>query len=96
MTLFSGEARNRIVAATSSTLGQAAWLALGIAARFVGVSMMEGATALTRMPSLATSSESATGQRRHGCLARRVRNHAGTAPPLERMPRSDIDETAFL
>ena len=33
--------------------------AFGMAARFAGVSMMEGATALTRMPSFATSSASA-------------------------------------
>ena len=60
VTLFSGEARNRIVAATSSTFGQAAWSAFGMASRFTRVSMIEGATALTRMPSLATSSASAT------------------------------------
>jgi hypothetical protein len=47
------------VAATSSTFGQAAKSAFGIAARFAGVSMIEGATAFTQMPSLATSSASA-------------------------------------
>src|SRR5215470_10853335 len=60
VTLFSGEARKAIVAATSSTLGQAAKSAFGMAARFAAVSRMEGATALTRIPSLATSSASAT------------------------------------
>src|SRR6476660_6363749 len=59
VTLFSGEARKRIVAATSSTLGQASKLALGMARRLVGVSMMEGATAFTRIPSTASSSPSA-------------------------------------
>ena len=39
ITLFSGEARKRIVAATSSTLGQASKLALGMALRLVGVSL---------------------------------------------------------
>ena len=60
VTALSGEARNRIVAATSSTFGQASKSAFGIAARLAGVSMIEGATALTRMPSFATSSASAT------------------------------------
>ena len=60
VTRLSGEARNRIVAATSSTFGQASKSAFGIALRLAGVSMIEGATALTRMPSLATSSASAT------------------------------------
>ena len=46
--------------ATSSTFGQAAWSALGMARRFSGVSRIEGATALTRMPCLTTSSASAT------------------------------------
>src|SRR5579872_3506352 len=59
VTLFSGEARKRIVAATSSTFGQRSKLAFGMALRLAGVSMIEGATALTRMPSLATSSASA-------------------------------------
>src|SRR3974390_2453654 len=59
LTLFSGEARKRIVAATSSTLGQASKLALGMARRLVGGSMIEGATAFTRMPSPASSSPSA-------------------------------------
>src|SRR5262249_60276293 len=57
---FSGEARKAIVAATSSTFGQAEKSAFGIALRLAAVSMIEGATALTRMPSLATSSASAT------------------------------------
>src|SRR5581483_6803446 len=60
VTLLSGDARKRIVAATSSTLGQAATSAFGIAARLAGVSMIEGATALTRMSCRATSSASAT------------------------------------
>src|SRR6516164_11171524 len=60
VTLLSGEARNTMVDATSSTLGQAAKSAFGMAARLAGVSMIEGATALTRMPDLATSSASAT------------------------------------
>ena len=60
VTLLSGEARKAIVRATSSTLGQAAWSAPGIAWRFAGVSRIEGATALTRMSSFATSSASAT------------------------------------
>src|SRR5580700_7013798 len=37
VTRFSGEARNTIVAATSSTLGQAAKSAFGMAARLAGV-----------------------------------------------------------
>ena len=45
VTALSGEARNRIVAATSSTFGQAAKSAFGMALRFAGVSMIEGATA---------------------------------------------------
>src|SRR5665213_2900539 len=59
VTRLAGEARNAMVAATSSTLGQSSNLALGMAARLAGVSMIEGATALTRMPSPATSSASA-------------------------------------
>jgi hypothetical protein len=55
VTVFSGDARNRIVAATSSTLGQDAKSAFGIAWRLSGVSKMEGATALTRMSSCASS-----------------------------------------
>src|SRR6516162_2212573 len=58
-TLFSGEARKRIVAATSSTFGHASKFALGMALRLVGVSMTEGATAFTRIPSPASSSPSA-------------------------------------
>src|SRR5205807_1006123 len=58
-TRLSGEARKAMVAATSSTFGHAAWSAFGMAARFAAVSMIDGATALTRMPSLATSSASA-------------------------------------
>src|SRR5262249_39621754 len=59
VTLLSGEARNTMVRATSSTLGQEAWLALGMSLRLVGVSRIEGATALTRMFLPATSSASA-------------------------------------
>src|SRR5215468_5491570 len=59
LTLFSGEAKKRIVAATSSTLGQASKLALGMSRRLVGVSMIEGATAFTKIPSPASSSPSA-------------------------------------
>src|SRR5215475_8732942 len=60
VTLLAGDARNRIVCATSSTLGHAAWSAFGIAWRLAGVSRIDGATPLTRMLSLATSSASAT------------------------------------
>src|SRR5882757_7594885 len=60
VTLLSGDARKVIVAATSSTFGHAAWSAFGMAARFAGVSMIEGAIALTRMPDGATSSDRAT------------------------------------
>ena len=49
-----------MVAATSSTLAQAAWSAFGMALRLAGVSMVEGATALTRMSAFTTSSASAT------------------------------------
>src|SRR6185437_11644681 len=59
VTLLSGEARNRIVRATSSTVGQAAWSALGMSLRLVGVSRTEGATAFTRMFLPTTSSASA-------------------------------------
>src|SRR5579859_273068 len=55
VTLLSGEARKAIVAAISSGLGQAAWSALGMAARLAGVSMIDGATAFTRMLRAATS-----------------------------------------
>jgi hypothetical protein len=44
VTRFSGEARNTIVAATSSTLGQAAKSAFGMAARLAAVSVIEGTT----------------------------------------------------
>ena len=44
VTRFSGEARNMMVAATSSTFGQEAWSAFGIARRLAAVSMVEGAT----------------------------------------------------
>src|SRR5215475_13364553 len=60
VTRLSGEARKAIVAATSSTFGQASKFAFGIALRLAGVSIIEGATAFTNMPSLATSSASAT------------------------------------
>src|SRR6516225_2710621 len=60
VTRFSGEARKRIVAATSSTLGHASWLAFGMAWRFCGVSMIEGATAFTRIPFPTTSCASAS------------------------------------
>ena len=49
----------RMVLATSSTFGQAAYSALGMASRLAGVSMIEGATAFGRVPSFATSSASA-------------------------------------
>ena len=48
-----------IVAATSSTFGHLSKFAFGMPLRLAGVSMIDGATALTRMPSLATSSASA-------------------------------------
>ena len=60
VTRFSGEARNAIVAATSSTFGHKAWSAFGMAARFCGVPMIEGATAFTRRPRTTTSSARAT------------------------------------
>src|SRR5262249_26473058 len=60
VTLFSGEARNAIVAATSSTFGQAAKSALGMAAPLPAGSTIEGATALRRLRSFATSSASTT------------------------------------
>src|ERR1700733_5763538 len=60
VTAFSGDARNRMVRATSSTFGHAAWSALGMSRRLVGVSRIDGATALTRIPLAATSSASAT------------------------------------
>jgi hypothetical protein len=60
VTWFAGEARNSIVWAISSGFGQDAWSASGIYLRFAGVSMVEGAMALTRMPSFTTSWASAT------------------------------------
>src|SRR5262245_12493594 len=60
VTRLSGEARNRMLAAPSSTFGHAAWSALGMAWRLAGVSIIDGATALTRIPSRTTSSERAT------------------------------------
>src|ERR1700723_2603152 len=60
VTAFCGEARKTIVAATSSTFGHASKSALGIELRLAGVSMIDGATAFTRIPSGATSSASAT------------------------------------
>ena len=92
VTAFSGEARNRIVAATSSTFGQAAKSAFGIALRFAGVSMIEGATALTRMPSLATSSASACVSAASPALRRRIGGHARAGARLERGARRDIDD----
>jgi hypothetical protein len=59
VTRFSGEAKKAIVAATSSTFGHCVKSAPDMAARLAGVSMIDGATALTRMPSFATSSASA-------------------------------------
>ena len=59
VTAFCGEARNTIVAATSSTFGHLAKSAFGIDFLFAGVSISDGATAFTRMPSAATSSPSA-------------------------------------
>ena len=49
-----------MVRATSSGLGQASWSAFGIPLRLLDVSMIDGATALTRMPAFTTSSASAT------------------------------------
>src|SRR5689334_22522061 len=46
-----------MVAATSCTLGHFEKSALGIAARLAAVSMSEGTTALTQIPSAASSSE---------------------------------------
>ena len=48
-----------MTAATSATLGQASKSASGMAARFVGVSRIEGATALTQITSSLSSSASA-------------------------------------
>lgn len=48
-----------MMAAIWSGFGQAAWSAFGIAARLAGVSMIDGAMALTRMPRVATSAASA-------------------------------------
>jgi hypothetical protein len=59
VTRLPGDAKNRIVAATSSTFGHASKSAFGMALRFAAVSMIDGATALTRIPSFATSSASA-------------------------------------
>ena len=54
VTRLSGEARKAIVVTTSSTFGQASKFAFGIALRLAGVSMIDGATPFTRMPSFAT------------------------------------------
>ena len=59
VTVLSGDARNRIVAATSSTLGHDAKSAFGIDWRLAAVSMTYGATAFTRMFSDASSAPSA-------------------------------------
>ena len=56
---FWGDASDAITAATCSTFGQREKSALGIAARFAGVSMSDGTTAFTQIPSTQTSSESA-------------------------------------
>ena len=48
-----------MVAAISSGFGHAPWSAFGIAARFAGVSMIDGAIAFTRMLRAATSAASA-------------------------------------
>ncbi len=53
-----------MVAAIWSGFGHAAWSAFGIAARLAGVSMIDGAMALTRMPRLATSAARRLGETR--------------------------------
>lgn len=60
VTRFCGEARNAIVEATSPSFAHFEKSAFGIAFRFASVSMIEGTTAFTQIPSAATSSASAT------------------------------------
>ena len=83
MTRLSGEAR-KIVAATSSTFGQSEKSALGMAGRLAGVSMTEGATALTRMPFLGDLLGQRDGEGGDGRLAGGVGHHAGAAAPFQR------------
>ena len=56
--------------------------------------MIEGATALTRMPSLATSSASAAVKRRDRGFAGGIGDHAGAAAPFQRGAGGDIDDAA--
>ncbi len=94
MTRLSGEARNAIVAATSSTFGQPRRSAFGIDLRLAGVSMIDGATAFTRMPSLADLFGQRDRHRRDRRPCRRIGHHAGAAAPFQRRTRRDIDDTA--
>src|SRR5262245_63603101 len=92
LTVFSGEARKRIVAATSSTLGQASKLALGMSRRLVGVSMIEGATAFTRIPSPASSSPSAAESAATPALAA-VEALIRPGARLQGLARRHVDDT---
>ena len=56
-TRLVGEAKKKIVSATSPVVGHIDGSASGIARRFAGVSMIEGTTALTQIPSPASSSD---------------------------------------
>ena len=85
-----------MVAATSSTFGQARIFAFGMAARLVGVSMMEGATALTRMSCLGDFLGERHGERGDRGLARGIGDEPCPAPPFERVPRGDIDDASAL
>ena len=85
MTLFRGEARSTIWAATSSTDGQLAWSASGIPARFAGVSITDGMMALTRIPSGASSS---------AAFAKADRSSSRLALPGSKSPASPVAYSA--
>jgi hypothetical protein len=87
-TRFSGLARKHITSASSATLGHESWSASGIAFRFAGVSMIDGAIAFTKIPSPATSFAQRHAQRRHRRLARGVRHHPASPAPARARGRA--------
>ncbi len=83
-----------MISARSASATHRLWSASGIAARFAGVSRIEGATALTQISSSTVSWAERLGQRRNGGFGRGVGDHAGAETRLQRRARRDVDDPA--
>ena len=94
VTRLSGEARNRIVAATSSTFGQASKSAFGIALRLAARVHDRGRHRIDQNAVLGDFLRQRHGERGDARLGDRVGRHAGAAAPFQRRPRRDIDDAA--